>query len=170
MRTLSLVVAVLALALPNAVHAQEGCDQASPCDLVVDVSDSGFTDVSVSNFTLNDWYTIDASNGGETPHTLTIEGYGVSMALGLDESKTQTIQFSKLGCFDLKDSPSGAVHKLRVVTSDSIDFSQHVAAEKDPCTGLPVGPTSSSSGKMPGLELPLLALAIVGVVAWRRRA
>jgi len=162
------LLGLAALAAVPSVAAQSGCTADAHCPLVVTVDDKTLG-VSVDHFLVGTWYDVDYYNNADVNHTITLPDFGVSVMVPLDGSQTGTIQFSKTGCYAFKDSPSGATHQIRVLNGDPIDFSQSKSTESDPCAGANGAGSSSSSGKAPGFELPLLVVGLVAAMIVLRR-
>jgi hypothetical protein len=160
------LAALAAVAAAPAATAQTGCDQSDPCPLPISVDEQGFQDAFDLNFTLGDWWELDFSNWDENAsHTITLSGYGVSVTLGdFDhgglEGKQQKVHFTKTGCFDLRDSPSNDVAKVRVYKSDTNDLDAGVTSEADPCRG---------GGGIPAPEWPVLIVVTAGLALLARR-
>ncbi len=77
---LFLAASSLMLALPVAAQ-DDGCLEASPCPLQVNVDDQGIWSVSVDNITVGDWYLITVSNDDpDAAHTVTLEGHRCAAA------------------------------------------------------------------------------------------
>lgn len=168
---LAALLAMTLLVLLVPVARATGCTtQDSPCPLLIDVGDGGFLDGSTTDFAQGDWYEIDFSNSSDVHnHTITLDGYGLSVALGIgtSDSQTKTVQFTQAGCFAMKDQPSGATRNFRVFVGDPIDFQQGKSTEKDPCAAGVAG--TSGKAKTPGFEMPLLVAAIALAMLIRRR-
>lgn len=142
------------LALLPAVQAQDECSQAAPCPLVVEVGPNGFVDISSWNRSAGDFVTYEVDNSDAVPHTVTLEGYDITFIVPASDSREQVVQLSKTGTFKITDTPSQDTATLTVVNGDSVDYEQ----------------SGSTTGKgLPGLGLPELTLALVGLALLARR-
>ena len=143
--------------LPFASAQTEGCLQSNPCNLDVDVDANGVADISQTNFTSGDWYTLSVYNDDGVEHTVALSGHGVSLkvpAYGLVDSPP--FQFGAAGSYTLSDSPSGDNAPIKVVAGDVVDYEN--------------GKTSAGAkGGIPGPEPALLLVALASLVLVKRR-
>lgn len=141
---------VAALALVPAAKAQtDGCVQADPCILDVEVDEQGIASVSITTMTTGDWFVLAVSNLDERSHTVSFAGATVQVeAFGYRDSAPFAAPAS--GTYSLTDSPSGDAATIAVVAGDSL------GASNEP-TGIPSFGAASA----------LMALACAAVL-WRR--
>lgn len=158
------LLAATALAAVPAAQAQDACTQSSPCPWDIVVDQPGFIGDSSWNWTAGDWMKITVSNDDDVAHTVTLSDYGLTFSVPSLSEQSQTVQLTKSGSFDLKDAPSGDQVKVTVVNGDVVDYEKGlIDASGNPLT------SSSGKGRIPGLDLPLLALGLVAAVAVARR-
>jgi hypothetical protein len=164
---LLLPLAFLALAALPAAQAQDACTQSSPCPWEVVVDQPGFVGESGWNWTAGDWMRLTVANDDEAAaHTVTLGGHGVTLSIPSLEERSQVVQL-KAGTFQLSDAPSGDTVPVTVVAGDVVDYQNGLIDR----SGNPVAGSGSSSGRgMPGLELPLLAVALAVAALGRRAA
>ncbi|MEA3142743.1 MAG: hypothetical protein QOG31_67 [Thermoplasmata archaeon] len=162
-----LPLTVLALAAVPAAQAQDACTQSSPCLWEVVVDETGFIGESGWNWTAGDWMRLSVANDDGVAHTVTLADHGVTLTIPSLEEKSQVVQLTKAGTFQLSDSPSGDAIPVTVVNGDVVDYQRGLIDQ----SGNPAaGAGSSSKRAVPGLELPLLAIALLAAVAMGRRA
>lgn len=178
MFTIGLATLTVALLAASPVAAQPGCTSfADSCPVEIAVDQTGFTEVSLLNFTVGDWHTLSISNedtkaAGTEPgqtHTVTLSGHAVSVTLETMAVEEVVVEFSKVGCFELKDMPTGDIVKIRVVTADSIDFEQRVASDADPCAPANGGNAGDASKKgMPAVDVVAVIAGLAAVAVASR--
>jgi hypothetical protein len=167
MRTLPFLAALtLAVALAPQAQAQDSCSQASPCpwDLVVD--SPGFIGEGEWNWTAGDWMRISVANDDDVAHTVTLSGYDLTFSIPALEERSQTVQLTKAGTFQFADQPSGDGVDVHVVQGDVVDYEKGISD----ANGNPVSSGSSGTGRVPGVELPLLVLGLAAAVLAARRS
>ncbi len=108
-----------------------GCEQATPCEMVVSVDDTGIVEVSHAQVTAGDWYKIEVSNDGDAEHTVTLSGVGASWTVPSLDDRASVVQFPARACLQFASGSTTA--KLSVYAADYVDVSQGAATETDPC-------------------------------------
>jgi hypothetical protein len=166
---LLLPIALLALAAAPAAQAQDACTQSSPCLWEVVVDQPGFVGDSSWNWTAGDWMRLTVANDDNTTHTVTLADYGVTLSIPSLKEKSQVVQLTKAGTFQLSDSPSGDTIPVTVVNGDVVDY-QKGLIDKSGAAATSGAAGSSSKARVPGLEMPLAALALLAVALARRAA
>jgi hypothetical protein len=165
------LLAALALAtlstLP-AAQAQDACTQSSPCPWDVEVDQTGFVGDSSWNWTAGDWMQLSVANDDNVTHTVTLSGHGVSITVGAVDEKSQVVQL-KAGSFQLADTPTGDTVPVTVVNGDVVDYQKGLIDRNGTPLGTGAG-SSTSKARVPGLELPALAVALLAVALARRAA
>lgn len=160
------------LGVAGAAAAQEGCTQSEPCPVEIHVSEAGFEYVSQDTFTKGDWFLLGFANEDidQANHTISIPALGVSSTLEAFTSDDVKVQFSHVGCFEVKDDPTGKVELIRVVESDAVDFEQGATDEVDPCdNGVDTTTAGTGSKDAGGPDVALLAVGLALVLVCRRR-
>jgi hypothetical protein len=159
------LLAVLALCLAPAAQAQDACTQADPCPWDVAVDQPGFVGESEWNWTAGDWMELTVFNDDDAAHTVTLSGYNLQIQVPSLEERSQVVQLTQAGHFTLSDAPSGDSVPVTVVNGDVVDYEKGLIDSSG--NALTSG---STSGRIPGLELPLLAVALLAVALARRAA
>lgn len=163
MRSLFLVSALaLALAAIPAAQAQDACTQSSPCPWEIVVDQPGFIGESSWNWTMGDWMEITVANDGDVAHTVTLDGYGLTFNVPSLEERSQVVQLTKSGSFEMKDQPSGDSVTVTVVNGDVVDYEKGLIDSNG-------NAVSSGKGRIPGLEAPILILGLAAVALMARR-
>jgi hypothetical protein len=172
MRFLFPLAALALVATLPAAHAQDACTQASPCPWDIAVDQPGFIGESSWNWTAGDWMLVTVSNTDNVTHTVTLAGYGLSLSAAPDGGeKSQAIQLTQAGTFQLADSPSGDTVPVHVINGDVVDYQKGlIDTNGNAATTGTAGASSSAHRRLPDLGLPLVALALVGVALARRAA
>ena len=165
MRTLTLLTAAtFALAALPAAQAQDACTQSSPCPWDVVVDQPGFIGESSWNWTQGDWMTLSVANDDTVAHTVTLDGYGLTFSLAAGQEQSKVVQLAKSGGFQMKDQPSGDAVTVTVVNGDVVDYEKGLIDSSGNAL------TTGAKGRIPGLELPLLAAGLLAAVAGARRS
>lgn len=170
MRILTPLAATLALLALPAAHAQasDSCTQASPCLWDVVVDRPGFIGEPSYNWTVGDWMTLDVSNDDNATHTVTLSGYSIQLTVPSLGEKTQVVQLTQAGAFQLADAPSGGTIPVTVVNGDVVDYQNGLINANGKALTSAAG--TGSAAHTPSLGLPLLVGALIAVAATRRRA
>lgn len=162
MRTaLALLTAAALAPLAFAQTPDDGCERTNPCPWVVDVDDKGFQFYieEEQTFSQGDWYELLVFNDDlNRSHTLSLSGHDVSVTVPADgmAQDTGAFQFTKVGTFKLRDSPTNDEITVHVIEGDA------VAAGSD-------SDSQSDAEGAPALPAVLLLAALVAAAAWRRR-
>jgi hypothetical protein len=161
---LTLATLAFAAALPSAAAQSDGCTQSNPCPWAIAVDDAGFVGESEWNWTMGDWFELSVSNDDSVAHTVTLSGYSLQFQVPADGERSQVVQLTKAGHFDLADQPSGDTIPVTVVNGDVVDYEKGLIDAN--------GNAAGTKARTPGLETPMLGLALLGAtfVALRRRA
>lgn len=160
-----LAAALLAAALP-ATAQDDACVQAEPCPWDVVVDASGIVESSLAAFTVGDWYNLTVSNDDlDAEHTVTLSRYGVSLSVPPLSDRTMMIHFTQTGTFELSEAPKGTTLSIQVVEADSVDFDNGVVDEN----GNPRTAATSGGSGTPGVEIGVLACAVLAVAILARR-
>jgi hypothetical protein len=159
-----LLLCLLALALVPAAHAQDACTQSSPCAWDVAVDSPGFVGESEWNWTAGDWMRVTIFNDDDAAHTVALSGYNLQFQVPPLEERSQVVHLTQAGHFQLSDAPSNDTVSVTVVDGDVVDYEKGLID-----AGGNTVAAKSSSGRVPGLELPLLAAALA-VAALARRS
>lgn len=156
MRYLIPLMATLVLA-PLAAAQEDGCLQANPCILDVEVDAMGIASLSVINVTTGDWFYVGVSNLDSRDHTITLAGHGVSVAVEGDFfADSQPFQFGAPGAYALRDSPTGDEATINVLAGDVVDAEAGITS-------------SSGDGKgAPGPSVAVVALAVLACALFAR--
>lgn len=168
--TLCLIAAAVA-ALPSGAAQEDGCTEAQPCPLTIDLDAEGIsegTDPDPSwNVTVGDWYVIDFFNIDDAQHNVTLVGYEMSWTVpAVDGLTTDPFPFDAVGEFDFSDDPSGDTAPVRVLANDAVAVEQ---GEEDAVTDpTDVGADQDGGQRSPGPSVVLL-LALLGVGLWLHR-
>lgn len=159
-----LLSALLLVALPLASAQDDACTQTTPCPWTIVVDETGITESSQTAITQGDWFTITLHNDDLTQtHTVNLSGYDVTLQATALSDAQKTVQFSMVGKFTVTDKPTGKTAPFEVITGDAVDYENGVSDASG-------NPTSSAAPKKaPGLELPLVALAVAGLALARRK-
>ena len=127
---------------------------APSCPLGVAVRPKGLVDLGSWNRSAVALVTYEVDTSDAVPHPVTLEGYDITFIVPASDSREQVVQLSKTGTFKITDTPSQDTATLTVVNGDSVDYEQ----------------SGSTTGKgLPGLGLPELTLALVGLALLARR-
>jgi hypothetical protein len=162
---LLLPLAALALALAAVpAAAQDACTQSSPCLWEVVVDQPGFIGESAWNWTAGDWMRLTVANDDDKAHTVTLSGYGVQLQVPALEERSQVVQLTQAGHFQLSDAPSGDTVDVTVVNGDVVDYEKGLID----ANGNAAAGSGSSSGRVPGLGLPVLLLALLAAALARK--
>lgn len=157
-----LLLAALALAAAPAAQAQDACTQASPCLWEVVVDQPGFIGEAEWNWTAGDWMRLTVANDDDKEHTVTLSGHSVQLTVPSLEERSQVVQLTQAGHFKLSDAPSGDSVDVTVVDGDVVDYEKGlIDASGNSLSG-------SGSGRVPGLALPLLAVALLAAAVARK--
>ncbi len=138
------------------VQAEDGCVEANPCILTVDVDDLGIASVSQLNFTSGDWFMLSVYNDDDVRHTVSLAGHAASVTVeAVDIQDSEKFPMGAPGTYALRDEPTSDTVTLNVVAGDVVDYED--------------GPSTSGKTGIPGAPLPLLTLGLLAAVALRRR-
>lgn len=156
---LALLTAAALAPLALAQTDDEGCTRTNPCPWVVDVDDKGFQFyvAKEQTFSQGDWYELLVFNDDlNRSHTLSLSDHEVSVTVPADgmSQDAGAFQFTKVGTFKLRDSPTNDEITVHVVEGDAVASETASETEKEGTPGLPAA---------------LLLGALVAVAAWRRR-
>ena len=154
MRPAPLVPLLLTLVVVASASAQEapcGAAASDPCPWVVNVDAEGFGADQEWNFTEGDWFHVDLFNFDEVEHTVTFAGHQWTVP-ALDGVRTAPFAMPAAGDYMIADDPSQDGQTVIIL-----------AGEAPPEDG-------GGSAGMPGPGALLALLALVGMVAARRRA
>lgn len=136
---------------------EPGCSEANPCDWILAVDASGFSDVSATEFASGDWLVATIVNHDSASHTVTLASHDLSLTIppGGDVADGAPFRLGSPGTYSLMDEPSG----------DAVDITVLAAEEFD--DGIPSGDSQGA----PGAPLAALAAGLaLAAVAVRRRA
>ncbi len=154
----SLPIVLFLLAIVPTAHAQvaPGCTQANPCAVTVDVDAVGIADLSSSTFTSGDWVVFSVYNDDEQTHTLRLAGHPLDlMVAGGDLVDSQAFKLGAAGTYALSDQPSGDAADITVEAEET--FSSSGSADGN-----------SRGNGIPG-PAPVLVLGLLAAMAWVRR-
>lgn len=165
-----LTLLVAALAPAGLAAAQSGNTASNPFPLAIAVDSTGFVAESSWNVTAGDWANITVSNDDEVAHTVTISGLGLTFSVQAVGEQSRVVQLSRPGSFGVSDAPSGDSGTLTVVNGDVVDYENHLIDANGKAVSSGSGITATTgSGRVPGFELPLLAIALAAAALTRRR-
>lgn len=158
-RTAAALLGLTSLLLAPMAGAQgdgDGCTQAAPCELQVNVDQEGIVEVSVTAMTSGDWFYLNVSNEEDRMHTVTFAGMTVQVP-GFEERASQPFAAGPPGTYKVHDEPTGDEADIQVLAGDVVDAEDGDAA-------------ATSDGKgAPALALAGSALALAAAAVARRR-
>jgi hypothetical protein len=104
---------------------------------------------------MGDWMTLTVANDGDVAHTVTLSGYGLIFNVPALQQRSRVVHLTQSGPFELKDMPSGDTVPVTVVNGDVVDYEKHLIDSSGKALA------TSGSGRIPGLGVPLVAIALL---------